>query len=499
MTTSKVLKRLFSMASTGRLWTSNLWRIVLLGFGSVFIVSCSPKKSSLTEAHLNKTYFDSMDGAPPFVPGNFETRATLTLSSKKRKQEENLQLRVQYYQNYRVEGTYLKEISSLRGKKRFQASAFFEPDKNLKLEMADLDSKQKILSRMHRAMVLSQNQTLLSSEPEKKIVWIKDSWKPVFAWTSVDSQGDFWTTLRDSEFKEVRHQRLGSGFVDQHKAFLYPESPVRTQIEEVSLGFLSEDPHLENERVSLTTESQSKAVSKDTFFKYQPEEDEFDQVQAFYFASRFLSWIESSFQIGLKSKLQIETQVGYPQKTNTMFYYDGRVRLGSGDGISFDQVMKDPSIVMHEAAHFFIDQMAGLPFQGEGGSINEGLADALAAIHLKSPFMGEASYKKQLYKRSLDNHLRVQDRTGKLYADSLIVSGTFWKMYQSYGQESTQQVIFYILERLHPGSNFQHLQNLLQEAIVVLGPGRSSYNEILREKGWLDSKILPATAGSSTE
>jgi hypothetical protein len=58
-------------------------------------------------------------------------------------------------------------------------------------------------------------------------------------------------------------------------------------------------------------------------------------------------------------------------------------------------------------------------------------------------------------------------------------------MHQALGEDLTKQVIFYVLQRRHPGSDFHQLQSLLQEAIAVLGPSRNSYNEILREKGWL--------------
>lgn len=460
-----------------------------------FLISCSPQKKQQDEVPLQKTYFDSMDGAPPPVQGTFAEKSSVALASKKRKPLENLKIKTQVFQDYQVEGTYLKQISTVKGRKRFQASSSFEPTADLKLQISALNEKQKIFSKMHQSLASSQGRQLVSLEPERKIIWTSThGWQPVLGWLAADASGELWRTLRNVEFQEVRTERVGSGFADQHKAFLYPESPVRTQIEEVQLGFLNENPQLENELIELTTESSSLARSDQAWFKYKPEEDEFDQVQAFYFASRFLSWVQSSFQIGFGQKLQIQTHVGYPQRTNTMFYYGGKVRLGAGDGGSFDQVMKDPSIVMHESAHFLIDQMAALPFQGEGGSINEGFADALTAIHLKSPYMGEASYKKQPYKRSLDNSLRVQDKTGKLYADSLIVSGTFWKMYQAFGEDMTKQVIFYTLERLHPGSDFQHLQSLLQEAIVVFGPGRTSYNEILKEKGWLGNSLSQSSA-----
>jgi len=50
--------------------------------------------------------------------------------------------------------------------------------------------------------------------------------------------------------------------------------------------------------------------------------------------------------------------------------------------------MRDPSVVFHEVAHAYVDELAGLPSQGEGGALNEGFADFFAAAIADNPAIG---------------------------------------------------------------------------------------------------------------
>ncbi len=459
------------------------WALLLLVMWSeLTLVSCSRQKS---QTPLQSTYFDSLEGVPPVVEGEFESLSRIDLGPRRKAKSEVIQLSQQLIKGYLVEGTYLKSIANVKGKKRYQASSVLKMTPQLKSQIRSLEDRVEILEKMATTLLASSGRKAIFPFLSKRIIFENDLPLASLVFHSVDHEGRYHASYRDENFREVRTEILGSGFSEEYKAFIYPDSPLRSQIEELSLGFLQEQTSLENSLLSVKTDSEYEALPESSLFKFKPEEDTFDQVQVFYFVNQILNWYESSFKVNFSQKLEVQTQVGYPEKTNTMFYYSGKIRLGSGDGKSFENIMKDPSIVMHEATHFLVDEMAGLPFQGEGGSINEAFADTFTAIHLKSPQMAEASYLKEPYKRTLANNLRLQDRTGKLYADSLIISGTFWRMYQVFGEEPTKQILFFILQRLHPGSDFSHLQSLLQQAIVVLGPQRSSYNEILKEKGWL--------------
>src|SRR5690606_1502757 len=118
--------------------------------------------------------------------------------------------------------------------------------------------------------------------------------------------------------------------------------------------------------------------------EFPPTDERFDQVQAYYYANQILSWFGRKLTLKKPLKVSILAHVGYPDKTNAAFYYKGQVRLGSGDDVTFSLIPLDPSIVMHEVSHVLIDELARLPFQGEGGSINEGFADVFTTFYLNS-------------------------------------------------------------------------------------------------------------------
>src|SRR5690606_11323605 len=109
---------------------------------------------------------------------------------------------------------------------------------------------------------------------------------------------------------------------------------------------------------------------------------------------------------------------------NIAYYYNGNIRLGAGDGVTYKNIHRDPSIVMHEASHAFIQSIGQLSTESEGGSLNEAFADFFTALILDHPKMAEFAYIPGPYKRSLDNNTNATSFNGGLYHDSLVVSGT---------------------------------------------------------------------------
>jgi Zn-dependent metalloprotease len=185
------------------------------------------------------------------------------------------------------------------------------------------------------------------------------------------------------------------------------------------------------------------------------------------------------------------SSLGFPEKTNSAFYYSGQIRLGAGDDVTFSKIPQDPSIVIHETCHALIEALAKLPYQGEGGSLNEGFSDFFTTVLLKNPKLGEASYKKGPFKRTVENDKKVSDKKGALYADSGIVSGTLWEIYQKLGQEKSLQFALEILTRLGPNSNFESTSTVMKELLAVEQNDKDKLadNEILKTvlkvRGWL--------------
>lgn len=113
--------------------------------------------------------------------------------------------------------------------------------------------------------------------------------------------------------------------------------------------------------------------------------------------------------------------------------------------------------------HALIDSLSGLPFDGEGGAINEGIADFVTALQLNTPHMAESSYLKGPYRRSVENSYTLQDKNGGLYHDSGIISGLLWEIRQKIGPEKSRDLVVYLLNRLTPGSDFADFNSILKQ------------------------------------
>ena len=189
----------------------------------------------------------------------------------------------------------------------------------------------------------------------------------------------------------------------------------------------------------------------------------------------------------LPFQVNVVTHVGFPNKTNAAYYYHGEVRLGEGDDQVFSRILYDQSIVTHEFGHAIIDSLAGLPFEGEGGSINEGFADFLACSHLGSPYLGEVAYKKGPYKRTVDNTLKLSESNGGLYHDSGIVSGTLWEIRAAVGNDSGVTFAHKVLVKLTPSSTLKDLGPKFTEAATATfqGEALTKANDVLKKRGWL--------------
>jgi Zn-dependent metalloprotease len=180
--------------------------------------------------------------------------------------------------------------------------------------------------------------------------------------------------------------------------------------------------------------------------------------------------------------------VGYPEKTNGAFAHGNKIWLGRGDDKEFKLLAQDPSVVLHELGHVIINQLSRLPTQGEGGSLNEGFADYLAATQIESSKIGSAAYLPAPFMRNLDNAVLFTQKTGGLYHDSLIVSGTLWTLRTKLGAKVVDQLAIKTLTRLGPSkqlSDFSYAitlaaeNRLNAEQLVIL-------KDVLKARQWPD-------------
>jgi hypothetical protein len=147
----------------------------------------------------------------------------------------------------------------------------------------------------------------------------------------------------------------------------------------------------------------------------------------------------------------------------------------------------DPSVVYHESFHALVDGLAHLPFENEGGSMNEGFADFFTCVALNRPYLGEASYVKAPYKRSLTTLVRLDEKTGGLYHDSAIVSGLFWEIKEKLNTEKSLLLATDTLSMLNPYSLFadfnKSLLGVMQKNLNT--DDRQTVSLILKNRGFI--------------
>lgn len=182
----------------------------------------------------------------------------------------------------------------------------------------------------------------------------------------------------------------------------------------------------------------------------------------------------------------MQVQIGDNGISNAAFYHNYAIYLGTGDGITYKDMLKDPSIVFHETSHAFIDAYAGLPPDGEGGSINEGFADLFACLYLDTPNVGEVSYVPGPYRRTIKEDLKAQDLNKGLYHDGDIVAATFWELRERFGIDAIAHVAFRTLVRLGAEAKFKDLYPAIVAALSAEFQGKDYQDAvaIVTKRGW---------------
>lgn len=251
--------------------------------------------------------------------------------------------------------------------------------------------------------------------------------------------------------KFERAERVGSQFADVNTN-VYLEGPKLSSLTDLVIKGISANPSLSNTIIYVTSESDKKINAISSVLKFDPKDDRFDQIQVFYYLNKALNWMKDNLQVRIPQRLDAVVHMGFPDKTNSAFYFQNKIRFGQGDDIVYSNIPQDASIVYHESFHALIDNLSRLPFEGEGGSLNEGFADFFTCLMTDRPYLGESSYLKGPYKRSLHNIVKLEEKNGGLYHDSLIVSGALWEIKEVLGTEKTKSIAIETLIKLNSAS-----------------------------------------------
>lgn len=363
--------------------------------------------------------------------------------------DENIEFSPQTYGGLQIENTFVKKINSVDGAILAVDSVHREDFKNLKkINTSSVKAVAKTKNNILKNYPFLEPEDLKNLKPT-----IDESNRVVWNLSYFDKSGQPYLMKLDKNLKLISRNPVGANLFSA-SAVVFPSGPKFSTLKEVTLKDLSFSPPLSNPLFTITSAITEKFDESQTLLQFAPEDPRFDQVQVYYYVAQAMDWIKNTLKIDLKSPLDIQVHVGFPEKTNAAFYYQGKIRLGAGDDAVYSRMPQDPTIVSHEVFHSLIESVSRLPFEGEGGSLNEAFADFFTSQLLKKAPLGDSSFLQGPFKRSVDNSKKWTDKSGALYGDSLIISGLLWELSQKIGEDKILKVALRTLARLNPTSQF---------------------------------------------
>jgi hypothetical protein len=271
------------------------------------------------------------------------------------------------------------------------------------------------------------------------------------------------------------------------RADVFPEGPKLSDVQEETLHDLVGDGTMTGRLLHVMSALDLKVWSPELSFIFPSSDRRFDLGQAYFTIDRGYRWLKEHLGVELDHPIDVRLHVGDNGVSNAAFYHQNTIYLGTGDNQTYKDLLRDPSVLIHESIHAVIDAYAGLPSEGEGGGFNEGFADLFTALILDNPRMGEASYLKGPYRRTLENSLKAyQDFTPGVYQNGSIVAGTFWDMKPLLGTELTAKLAFRTLVRLGKGARFDDFPAALAAggADLLTPEQAAKVAGIARARGW---------------
>lgn len=420
---------------------------------------------------------------------NFET-----LSAPKYKSEpaspdlvvnnsQNVRIVRQTINNIPVYGSFIKTISNgpaltLEQSYTLNESASLRENSNKKTSILDISKAQNTLENRYGKIRIEFQ--------EKVYFFENNSLVPTYVIYFSNTAGEVFESFFTSDGALTKVQRTGSQFADVN-ADVYSKGPKLDTPAEQLLKHVTANPTLNNEWLRVDSESDKKILNTTDHLKFDLKDDRFDQVQVFFYMNKAFNWIQENLGTQLHGPIEAVVYMGFPEKTNSAFYFRNKIRLGKGDDLFYSNIAHDSSIVFHESFHVLIDQLTRLPFENQGGSLNEAFADFFTCLMTGSPHLGESSYLKGPFKRSLENVVRLDEKTGGLYHDSLIVSGLLWEAKQKIDAEKIKKLAFQVLLHMNSQSDFTSFnKKILEFAPQILSKQEYSvFSRLLKNRGFL--------------
>ncbi len=404
--------------------------------------------------------------------------------------DENIQKDMQTIGVAKVDGTWMQTIFAKDGSVSYAAGAVFEdlPGDYWLARVKKMQAMQpSIISRAEKYDP-DYAKSLRKLEPEIRLR--KNSEGGFQAYWKIEYLSPFQDEIRFLHLGE-EGELLAKGEVKNPgadgKALVFPEGPRFSSITEVPLKTLNGDGTLTSRIFRITSALDLDVKSPNVLFFFPENDRRFDLSQVYYTVERAFNWMEAHLGAQLKAPIEVKLHVGKDGVSNAAFYHQNVIYLGTGDGVLYREIPRDPSIVMHESIHAMVDSYAGLPPEGEGGALNEGFADFFAALILNNPRMGESSYLKAPYRRTLEHQKKAYVDFGPgVYQNGSIVAATLWDLRAVLSDEVLGKLAFRTLVRLGSGGGFADFAPAVMHAShgILSEAEQTSIAEKLVQRGW---------------
>lgn len=384
-------------------------------------------------------------------------------------------------------GTWFQNVEDAAGRPVFQAGRWIESlPPGLGPRVREVSGNARHLTETMRGNWALARGGKTIGAPKLRIVPEDDGgFRLEWTWVAMNDQ--------ETEIVEARFDERGSFLATRDAGFhaidavatVFPRGPRASALDQVTLDGLDGSGGLRSALLTTSSGQSLQARASNNRFEFPVDDPRFDQVQAYYYADSILQWFYERFAYAAPSHLDLKVQVG--ENSNAAYYYDNKVRIGSGDGVRFTHMPRDPSIVMHEVLHSIVDHYAHLPADGEGGGLNEALADFFSLSFLETPRSGEVANIAEPYTRTLENTASYEESIGAgPYGGARFVGGTLWDLREALGRDKAEKLAFRTMLRLGSGSVYSDFVPSLRAAADGLcdEAERSLIREILASRGW---------------
>lgn len=254
-------------------------------------------------------------------------------------------------------------------------------------------------------------------------------------------------------------------------ARVFAKGPGDGQIIETTLPDLTGTGHLDGRyfKVYAPDDHSSRVEANGSLLAFDPNQEKdnvsFDQVQAYYTASRGIEWFTKTLSLAhppAPIPVRVNALVrGSP--ANALFVpppFGPEIKVGRGND-SIRNLARETDVILHELAHHIIYQHITSD-TGEAGILHEGIADYFAYVINGDPYLGETVEVGQPYLRTamLPENERfdlLDPKKGKHKAGE-IWSALLWQIHGDLKEKlgkGAEKIVYGALPYIGPGGGFK--------------------------------------------